>query len=94
MIDFTYNSIILTDYKSQRERTSLRSLSLLRSPFSSAPIRAAFLSRCTVRPDTHDHVTEWGALAFLQSLCYTDKQEIIPLCGIYFSWKGYHILWM
>lgn len=28
MIDFTYNSIILTDYKSQRERTSLRSLSL------------------------------------------------------------------
>ena len=31
MIDFTYNSIILTDYKSQRERTSLRSLSLLRN---------------------------------------------------------------
>ena len=41
-----------------------------------------------------DYVTECGALAFLQSLCYTDKQEIIPLCGIYFSWKGYHILWM
>ena len=67
---------------------------LLRSPFSSAPIRTAFLSPCTVRPDTRGHVTECGALAFLQSLCYTDKQEIIPLCGIYFSWKGYHILWM
>ena len=67
---------------------------LLRSPFSSAPIRAAFLSPCTVRHDTLGHVTECGALAFLQSLCYTDKQEVIPLCGIYFSWKGYHILWM
>lgn len=66
----------------------------LRSPFSSAPIRTAFLSPCTVRPDTRGHVTECGALAFLQSLCYTDKQEIVPLCGIYFSWKGYHILWM
>ena len=29
MIDFTYNPIIPADYKSQRERTSLRSLSLL-----------------------------------------------------------------
>ena len=28
MIDFTYNPIIPADYKSQRERTSLRSLSL------------------------------------------------------------------
>ena len=46
---------------------------LLRSPFSSAPIRTAFLSSCTVRPDTRGHVTECGALAFLQSLCYTDK---------------------
>ena len=29
MIDFTYDPIIPADYKSQRERTSLRSLSLL-----------------------------------------------------------------
>ena len=33
MIDFTYNPIIPADYKSKRERTSLRSLSLPGSPF-------------------------------------------------------------
>ena len=62
---------------------NLMTLPLLRSPFSSAPIRAAFLSRCTVWPDTRGHVTECGALAFLQSLCYTDKQEIVP-CPYFF----------
>ena len=54
MIDFTYNPIISADYKSQRERTSLRSLSFVIGFYFGSPgwTRTNYTVSCGARRKT------------------------------------------
>lgn len=75
MIDFTYNPIILTDYKNRRETTSLRSVSLQRDFIVS--MKTAISFRCSAfsysaDSDSADSAAGSGSSYFAVPVCFAD----------------------
>ena len=83
MIDFTYNPIIPADYKSQRERPSLRSLSLRPVLFVCRRVRTTKAAQ----PKTGPTYYKVSPAIFLLILFYCPQN-----CNIALSYYGVHSL--